>query len=207
MRLPFILAIAALPFHSTAQTEHFVEVGGSTLGPDLPYYSPNILTIEVGDIVTWSNAYGTHNVNGTTFFYPANPEGFTNGDPSNDDWEYSYTFTIPGIYNYMCTSEGHSATQTGRIFVLEPNSVAEPAQDLPIRLSPVPVKDHLLVETGDRRIVRFEVISLDGRTLITESAGQGKQSRLHVGALAPGNYLLRVVEAPERATVHRFTKQ
>ena len=169
--------------------------------------APNIVTIEIGDIVTWTNDNGTHNVDGRLDFYPANPEGFTNGDPSNDDWTYSHTFTIPGVYNYMCGSEGHSATQTGRIFVLEPNAVGETAAPTPIRLSPVPAKDHLLVETGDRRIERFEVISLDGRILMTANAAQGKQTRLHVGALAPGNYLLRIVEAPERITVRRFSKQ
>ncbi|HPF89617.1 MAG: T9SS type A sorting domain-containing protein [Flavobacteriales bacterium] len=207
MRSLFLFAVSTIAFAALAQTEHFVEVGGSTLGPLLPYYSPNIVTIEVGDMVTWTNESGTHNVDGRLDFYPANPEGFTNGDPSNDDWTYSYTFTIPGVYNYMCGSEGHSATQTGRVFVLEPNSVPENRPAAAIVLSPVPAKDHLLVETGDLQVARFDVIGSDGRTLLTFQAGTGKQTRLDVGTLAAGTYLLRITEAPERTTVRRFSKQ
>ncbi|MGV3636369.1 MAG: cupredoxin domain-containing protein, partial [Flavobacteriales bacterium] len=157
MRTSLLLA-ALLPVALNAQTTYFVAVGGSSLGPTLPYYDPNVLNIQVGDIVTWENQSGTHNVNGTSFFFPANPEGFTNGDPSEDEWTYSYTFTIPGVYEYMCTTEGHSATQTGRIIVAEANSVAEDISEPPLVLSPTLATDHIFIEVGSRRIDRYEVV-------------------------------------------------
>ena len=45
-----------LSYASIAQTTHTVEAG-------MFYYEPQNLTIEVGDIVSWNNLAGTHDVN------------------------------------------------------------------------------------------------------------------------------------------------
>jgi plastocyanin len=205
MRTPLLL-VALLPIALCAQTTYFVEVGGSSLGPTLPYYDPNVLNIQVGDIVTWENASGTHNVNGTSFFFPENPEGFTNGDPSDDDWTYSYTFAIPGVYEYMCTTEGHSATQMGRIIVADANSVQEGVAEAPLVLSPSLAADHIYVEVGNRTIARYEVVGLDGRVVISQAGATGRMARITVAALPKGNYLVRVVEANGNSTTLRFSK-
>jgi len=197
--------LSALPLALVAQTTYFVEVGGSSFGP-APYFLPNVLNIQVGDTVTWENASGTHNVNGSTFFFPANPEGFVNGDPSPEDWTFSRVFTIPGTYNYMCMSEGHSATQTGRVLVTDPTSVPEAAQEAPIALSPTSATDHLLIEVGSRSIGHFEVMGLDGRLMATHASGSGRAVRIPVAALPQGNYLMRVVETSGRTTTLRFNR-
>jgi len=63
-------------------------------------FTPSVLTISVGDKVTWANSEGFHNVNGTTATYPENPESFSNS--TGTGWNYSHTFNIPGVYNYQC---------------------------------------------------------------------------------------------------------
>ncbi|MBX2973665.1 MAG: hypothetical protein KF797_11215 [Flavobacteriales bacterium] len=206
MRTTITTLIITAPFALMAQTTYYVEVGGSTLGPALPYYSPNVLNILVGDTVTWQNASGTHNVNASTFFFPANPEGFVNGDPSSDNWTFSHVFTIPGVYNYMCMTEGHSATQTGRVLVTDGTSVPEAAAEAPIALSPTSATDHLFVEVGSRSIDHFEVMGLDGRLMATHAANTGRMMRIPVAALPQGNYLLRIVETSGRATTLRFSR-
>ncbi len=65
-------------------------------------FSPDALTINVGDMVTWNNTGGTHNVNGTLAEYPSNPEGFGSGAAAPAPWSYSFTFTQPGTYEYHC---------------------------------------------------------------------------------------------------------
>lgn len=65
-------------------------------------FTPSSLTIQMGESVRWVNTGGFHNVNGGTDVYPDNPEGFTNGDPSGDEWTFDFTFTIPGVYDYQC---------------------------------------------------------------------------------------------------------
>lgn len=198
--------LLAIPLTLAAQTTHFVEVGGSTLGPTPPYYSPDLLTIQVGDIVTWENESGTHNVDGGTFFFPGNPVPFGSGEPDNGDWTYSFTFNVAGTYNYSCNTEGHSATQEGRIIVLEANSVAENQRETPFSISPTPASDHLYVELGARTIARFEVLGMDGRILASHAGSSGRLARIPVAELPQGNYLLRIVETAGKATSLRFSK-
>lgn len=65
-------------------------------------FSPNELTINVGETVQWDNQMGTHNVNGSAQSYPDNPEGFSSGAAAPAPWQFEHTFTIPGTYNYHC---------------------------------------------------------------------------------------------------------
>lgn len=65
-------------------------------------FSPNDLSINVGETVEWQNVSGIHNINGTLTAYPSNPEGFDNGPSAASPWNWSHTFTAPGTYNYHC---------------------------------------------------------------------------------------------------------
>jgi plastocyanin/predicted extracellular nuclease len=66
-------------------------------------FTPSSLTITAGDTVTWNNTSGSHNVDGRTATYPANPASFYSGSASGSSWTYSYTFTTAGSYTYDCT--------------------------------------------------------------------------------------------------------
>lgn len=65
-------------------------------------FTPADITINVGETVLWRNDEGFHNVNGSLETYPDNPEGFGNGDAASAPWEYTFTFTEEGTYNYQC---------------------------------------------------------------------------------------------------------
>lgn len=65
-------------------------------------FTPADITISVGETVQWDNNGGFHNVNGSLATYPGNPEGFFSGAPSSDPWTFSFTFTMPGTYDYQC---------------------------------------------------------------------------------------------------------
>ena len=80
-------------------------------------FNPAKITIKAGQTVLWRNTGGFHNVNGTQISYPGNPEGFSNGDASNDAWEFAFTFTKPGFYQYRCDPH-FSLGMTGEILVL-----------------------------------------------------------------------------------------
>ena len=63
-------------------------------------FVPSVLNINVGDIVTFVNNSGNHNVNGTIATFPSNPEGF--GNSVGTGWMFNQQFNIPGTYTYQC---------------------------------------------------------------------------------------------------------
>ena len=97
--LLFILFLSCTIF---SQTDHTVNAGNF-------YFEPEVLTIEVGDEVSWVNEEGFHNVNfdvsTTTGQSFGNPESFITS-ATGDTQMAEHTFTIAGTYNYDC-SVGH----------------------------------------------------------------------------------------------------
>ena len=82
-------------------------------------FSPNNLTIEVGDSVTWSNAGGFHNVQAADgSFRCSNGCDGQGGDgsPASNAWSFTLTFNQPGTINYFC-SPHQAFGMTGSITV------------------------------------------------------------------------------------------
>jgi len=75
-----------------SQTLHNVE-----LTPNV--FTPNMLTITVGDTVRWTNSGGNHNV-------VADDNSFTSGAPSSAPWVYDFVFTTAGVNPYYCFVHG-----------------------------------------------------------------------------------------------------
>jgi len=100
-----ILLLFLLTYNLSAQTSHTVNSGNF-------YYTPNLLTINVGDDVSWINDGGFHNVNfdintitGSSFL---NPESFSSS-PTNNVAMYTHVFNIAGTYQYDCSVGSHAA--------------------------------------------------------------------------------------------------
>ncbi len=195
----------ALPLSLQAQTIHQVQVGGSTAGGTPPFYNPQNLTINVGDIVRWTNTSGTHNVNGSTTLFPANPQSFSSGSPQSGNWTFEFTFTIAGVYNYHCTQQGHSATQFGTITVLNPTVVAEQAASS-INLFPIPAADVLTLDLGDLEVDRAEILMLDGRVMASHGINGQAMVHLPTATLPAGNYILRLVAGNGTVMTRPFIK-
>ena len=123
--LPFIALF--ISFGLSAQTSHTVNSGNF-------YYTPGVLTINVGDNVTWVNDGGFHNVNfdvntmtGASY---GNPESFVS-PPTSDAVLYNHVFTIAGTYNYDCSVGQHAANgMVGTVIVESSASIPESAQEI-----------------------------------------------------------------------------
>jgi len=101
---------------STRAQEFSVTVGNN-------FFSPQSLTIEVGDMVRWNSAAfgGFHNVQSCTAGQAgcggvAAEESFTNGPAAPSPWIYRYTFTRPGQNPYVCVV--HVPGMTGLVEVV-----------------------------------------------------------------------------------------
>ena len=117
-----ILLLLIFPYFIFAQSSHIINAG-------MMYYSPSVLTINVGDTVHWINDGGFHNVNfdvssisGLSF---NNPESFIS-DPTSDTEMYTHVFNIPGNYEYDCSVYGHASSgMSGTIIVNSVNQIFE----------------------------------------------------------------------------------
>ena len=100
-----VLALWLLLFATTAQATNWnVQVGGSQLA-----FSPQTLTIEPGDTVTWINFGGRHNVTADdgSFRCANGCDGMGgNGAPSSLIWRATLRFDTPGHYGYFCEPHG-----------------------------------------------------------------------------------------------------
>ena len=64
------------------------------------FFNPALLTIDVGDTVTWNNTGSMpHNVR-------ADDNSFRNGNASATDWSYTRTFTTARDFRYYCELHG-----------------------------------------------------------------------------------------------------
>ncbi|MAV64813.1 MAG: hypothetical protein CMG00_06460, partial [Candidatus Marinimicrobia bacterium] len=80
------------------------------------YYNPSNLSVPVGSTIVWINDGGTHDVSGTTEKLTGepynNPEDFyisANSGNSDGVLMGSFTFNVPGEYNYDCSIGSHAA--------------------------------------------------------------------------------------------------
>ena len=64
-------------------------------------FTPENLSISLGETVKWVWVAGYHNVNGSLDAYPNNPEGFES-EFGSEGFTYSYTFNTAGTYDYHC---------------------------------------------------------------------------------------------------------
>lgn len=131
--LCFVIAV------SFGQTNWTINASGMS-------WSPNNLTIQQGDSVTWINSGpGIHNINGTTATYPSNPESFGNLSTGNS-WTYGHRFNIPGTYSFRC--DVHASNMTGTLTV---NSSAgiEDVQRLSVTIGPNPASTFLSIKCNE----------------------------------------------------------
>jgi plastocyanin len=207
MRL--LSALLLLPLAASAQTLWPVNVGGSTIGSTPPYYSPQNLTINVGDQVRWTNVSGTHNVNGNQSLFPGNPQSFGSGSPQSGGWTYTFTFTIPGVYSYHCTQVGHAATQFGSITVVDPGTglaeVAEAGNEL--RVFPSPASDRVFVDLGASTARELRIINLNGEVVGAMVGSRTGIVTLDVSSLSPASYFVLVTDGEGRMRSTPFIKQ
>ena len=109
----WILSLLATMYISAAgQTSHAVSVTSNV-------FTPDEISINVGDTVVWTNSQGSHNVNGTQTTFPSNPESF--GNTVGMGWVFSHVFTIAGNYDFRCDPH-FTFGMTGKVEVKEVSS-------------------------------------------------------------------------------------
>lgn len=179
-----------------SQTTHNVAVQNFS-------FTPQYLTISVGDIVKWTNTSGSHNVR-------AEDNSFFSGPAAPAPWEFTHTFTTVDSFPYYC--EPHqSMGMTGAIVVRNPVGVNDDETivnqfkleqnfpnpfnpsttikfDIPASLNPS--------QGGTLRNVTLKVYDILGReivTLVDEPKNEGRYEVIfNASSLASGVYIYKL---------------
>ena len=132
------------------------------------YYSPSSLTINQGDIVTWINDGGLHDVNGATNSITNepfnNPESFDS--PTTNEVGaviYTHTFNSAGTYNYDCSVGLHA--QNGMVGQITVTPVSNTVVDIIIDS-----ENHNTLETAVVAAGLVDALSGEGPFTATISA-------------------------------------
>jgi len=101
--------VAATPLLSAKATTFQVQVGAGGLK-----FTPQNLTVQLGDTVEWIWAADEHS---TTSGTPGNPDGIWNSGIRDTGFTFSYTFSTGGTFPYYCTPHGSCCGMIGSITV------------------------------------------------------------------------------------------
>lgn len=162
------------------QTNYTINAGAMS-------WSPNDLTIDLGDSVTWINSgAGSHNLNGTTATFPQNPESF--GMPTvGTNWTFGKRFNVAGIYMYRC--DPHSQVMTGKVTVVDPNLGLGESTASTISFGPNPATEMITIQTkaSDFNVVIYDMA---GHKVLSENLKNKKE--LNVSSLKQGTYVIEI---------------
>jgi plastocyanin len=177
-----------------SQTTHDVSVGNFS-------FTPAQITINVGDIVRWTNTGGLHNV-------VADDNSFTSGAVSSSAWVYEHTFNSVGTNPYYCAQHGgpggvgmsgvvtvENATDVGdeNISVLK----FELDQNYPNPFNPSTSIQYAIASRQFVTLKVFDVLGNEVATLVNEYKNAGSydvefKASVDSRQLANGVYLYRL---------------
>ena len=158
------------------------------------------ITIAVDDTVTWTWGSGTHNLRST-----GGVEMFDSGY-YGPGYQFSHTFTIPGVTTYIC--DPHPNSMYGTVTVTATASVGEQVL-FNFKIAPVPASDiiNISLDSIGNDKISIEVYDLLGRQNISTISNviNGKTS-LNISGLTRGIYVLKVISGTT-TSVKRFIKE
>ena len=169
-------------------------------------YTPDSLTIYVGDTVVWTNTQGNHNVNGTMATLPTNPESFGNevGPPG---WVFSHVFTMAGVYDYHCDPHAQYG-MVGKVIVMDKattslesiNKISE------VVIYPNPVMDQFFI-SSEKNIKSISIYNVTGAKILEYGSINRAEMEISVAGFKSGIYLVDVQFADNTFKVSRLVKK
>lgn len=189
----YLLTFLPLLIISTSgysQSLHMVELSNFQ-------FSPDSLTIEVGDTVRWTNVAGTHNV-------VADDSSFINGPAAPAPWTFEHVFTATGNNPYYCEPHGGPGGfgMSGVIIVEQPVSVSDNElfvnefvlnQNYPNPFNPSTTIRYTIPSDGFVKLSVYNTIGEEVRTLINEFKEAGSYNEnFNAAELSSGIYFYKL---------------
>lgn len=116
LKITFVVCCAAfISLLNAGAATIQVQVGAGGLK-----FTPQNVTIQVGDTVQWTWAASGHS---TTSGAPGVPDGMWDSGVQNAGFVFSFTFTSAGTFNYFCSPHGVCCGMIGSVTVEAPETV------------------------------------------------------------------------------------
>lgn len=182
-----ITSLLIAMFASAGAAEWNIEAGG---GGDngTPYFAPQYLTIQQGDVVNWNWVSGIHNVVCTE-----GPEFFSSGNHFSP-FTFSYTFTLPGTYDFVCSYAEHEATQFGTITVSgQTVSISELQDEISVVLYPNPASDVISMVTDSEMNYALRIIDISGKQMTHKNDLRVKTVIIDCSDFQSGIYFAEII--------------
>lgn len=148
-------------------------------------FTPQDVTIHVGDTVQWNWAANDHSSTSGT---PQHPDGLWDSGIQNKGFIFSRTFTAPGSFTYYCTPHGGCCGMIGSVTVTAASDTVEIA-----RAQYNTSRSQLIVQATDTESSAILTVSVT-------STGEVLGPMMNLGG---GNYSakFRGISNPQRITV------
>lgn len=185
-----VLLFAAMPLSATT---HVIQFGGA-VGLT---YSPNTLSVALGDTVEWIGDFSVHPLSSSTI--PVGAAAWQNSVGT----QFSYVVQVAGTYDYYCTVHGTSdgsgmagsftATATG----VEGDRSLTPAafqleQNYPNPFNPSTMIGYTLPVRSVVRLRLFNILGQVVADLVNENQGPGYHSVVWHADMPSGAYFCRM---------------
>ena len=178
-----LLFVISIPASATLWE---VDAGGGGQN-GTPYFEPQNLSIMQGDVVAWIWVSGMHNIVSTS-----GPASFDSGSHSAP-FTWSFTFDIPGTYDYECDLFDHADTQFGTIEV-ETSSIPEiqPVLAVDFSLFPNPANDQVWVEKTCTCQTDIHIYNITGKTVFVMLHVADMRKQIEIATLTQGIYFIEL---------------
>ncbi len=110
------------------------------------------------------------------------------------------SFLMPGSYNVQLRVTGaggsNAVMRTGYINVY-PTGLSSSSNNFSVSYFPNPAKDVVHFEFDKNLPAHLDIIDFSGKVVVTETLDGSKESEVNVGQLAPGVYLVHIIQGSE----------
>lgn len=149
----------------------------------------------------------THTMDGNT--------GSNNAKTWTMNWESPATTGQGAAFLFVAVNAANGNNQaTGDLILFDTlvieeslfNSIDLETTNDPIKIFPIPAKDHLNIETGDNfPLTQFQIFDLQGKTVMEGAPVFATKKKIDISGLKKGSYLIFLSDG-ESKYVKRFTK-
>ena len=181
---------------TVGQTSHNIAVTSNV-------FTPEEITIEVGDTVIWTNTQGNHNVNADQSIFASNPESF--GNAVGADWTFKHVFTMAGTYDYQCDPHvGFGMVGQVLVDIQSSTNIREQGTN-GISIYPNPSAGQIAIQS-DSEMESIDVYSLSG-SVVKSYTGIGTSFyELSLEDIAAGVYFFKIRTAIDDHKMVRVVK-